>query len=327
MSEHAVGRDEIDQYTQAGYLDARQRSLALKLAGVEPDAARWHRFLDRLFLFFGVTLLVAAIGYFVAFNWEEMGRFTKFGLLELGVIGAAFAAARFAADSLPARAALLGAVLLTGPLLAFIGQTYQTGADSYELFRAWALLALPWTLVARWRLLWCFWLLIANVAGALYFAQAWRPFMGSVFDVTGAAAHLVGNMLFLITIEWAGRERLTGGGRSLERFALVLVIGAATFLYFHFVFENRESSVWQLLTSGVVLVALCWWYRWNQLDIVALVIWSFAGIAIVVGTLAKLLSLSRSDGFSFLLLGVTTIGLSALAAAWLRQLRRTPETI
>ena len=27
MSEHAVGRDEIDQYTQTGYLDARQRDL------------------------------------------------------------------------------------------------------------------------------------------------------------------------------------------------------------------------------------------------------------------------------------------------------------
>ena len=325
MSAGAVGRDEIDQLTEAGHFDATQRGIALEIACVLPNTSQWHRFLGRLFLFFGVTLLIAAIGYFVAYNWDEMGRFAKIALLEIGVIGAALAAARFAPDDLRSRAALLGAVLLTGPLLAFIGQTYQTGADTYELFRAWALLALPWVLVARWRILWCVWLLIANVAVALYFAEAWRPLIGSVFDHRGALVHLVVNALFLLAVEWAGQGRLVGAGRSAERFALALVIGSATFLYFHFLFESVERAFWELPVSIVVFIAVWCWYRLGRLDLVALALWAFAGIGVAVATVAKVLFQGRAESLGFLLVGGTIIGLSAWAASWLRRLHKTTE--
>ena len=325
MSAGAVGRDEIDQLTEAGHFDALRRGIALEIAGVLPNVSQWHRFLGRLFLFFGVTLLIAAIGYFVAYNWDEMGRFAKIALLEIGVIVAALAAARFAPDDLRSRAALLGAVLLTGPLLAFIGQTYQTGADTYELFRAWALLVLPWVLVSRWKILWCFWLLIANVAVALYFAQAWRPLMGSVLDHHGALAHLVLNALFLLAMEWAGQGRLVGAGRSAERLALTLVIGSATFLYLHFLFDSHERAFWELLVSIVVFIAAWCWYRLGRLDMVALALWAFAGIGVVVATVGKLLGQGFAESFGFLLLGGTIIGLSAWAASWLRRLHKTTE--
>jgi len=323
MSEHAIGRDEIDQLAEAGDFNAEQREIALVVAGVSPDASRWHLFLSRVFLTFGVTLLIAAVGYFVAYNWDEMGRFAKIALLEVGVAGAALGAAYFSPGDIRARAALLAAVLLTGPLLAFIGQTYQTGADSYELFRAWALLALPWVVVARWRVLWCFWLLIANVAITLYFAQAWRPLIGSVFDHHGALAHLAGTGFFLVAIEWLGRDRLTGGGRSVERFALSLVIGAATFLFFHFLFDTRERVFWELPLSFAVFGAVWWWYRFKQLDLVALAMWSFAGIAVTVATVSRMLFAVHADGLAFLVVGGTVIGLSAWAAAWLRRLNKT----
>ena len=47
------------------------------------------------------------------------------------------------------KAALLAAALLTGGLLALIGQTYQTGADTFELFATWAALILPWVLAIQ----------------------------------------------------------------------------------------------------------------------------------------------------------------------------------
>ena len=326
MSAQVIGRDEIDQLTQDGHLDAAQRTFALEIAGINPAATQWHRFLGRLFLFFGVTLLIAAVGYFVAYNWDEMGRFAKIALLEVGVVVAVLAAARFGPDELGGRAALLGAVLLTGPLLAFIGQTYQTGADTYELFRAWAWLALPWVLVARWRTLWCLWLLIANVGVALYFAEAWLPLLGSVFNPLGALVHLLGNALFVVAMEWRGQRHLVGAGRSAERLALAIVIGAATFLYFHFLFESRERAIWQLLVSVGVFVAVWCWYRLRQLDLVALAMWSFAGIGLAVATVGKVLSEGRFESWGFLLLGGTIIGLSAWAASWLRRLHKTAET-
>lgn len=325
MSAKAIGRDEIDQLTEAGHFDTGQRAIALEISGVAPDVAQWHRFLGRLFLFFGVTLLIAAVGYFVAYNWDDMGRFAKIALLEIGVIVAVLAGARFSQEDLRGRAALLGAVLLTGPLLAFVGQTYQTGADTYELFRAWALLALPWVWVARWRILWCFWLLIANVSVALYFSEAWRPMMGPVFDQHGALAHLVGNALFLVAMEWVGQERLIGAGRSAERLALALVIGSATFLYFHFLFDSRERVIRELLVCIGVFVAVWCRYRLKKLDLVALAMWSFAGIAVAVATVGKLLIQGHAESIGFLLAGVTSIGLSAWAASWLRRLHKTAE--
>ena len=325
MSAQLIGRDEIDQLTHAGHLDVAQRNLALEIVGINPAASQWHRFLGRLFLFFGVTLLIAAVGYFVAYNWDEMGRFAKIALLEVSVVAAVLAAVRFGSEDLRGRAALLGAVLLTGPLLAFIGQTYQTGADTYELFRAWALLALPWVLVARWRTLWCLWLLIANVSVALYFAEAWLPLLGSVFNPFGALVHLLGNALFVVAMEWRGKEQLVGAGRSAERLALAIVIGAATFLYFHFLFESRERAIWQLLVSVCVFVAVWCWYRLKQLDLVALAMWAFAGIGLAVATVGKVLFQGRFESLGFLLLGGTIIGLSAWAASWLRGLHRTAE--
>ena len=320
-----IGRDEIDQLTQAGHLDAAQRTFALEIAGINPATPQWHHFLGRLFLFFGVTLLIAAVGYFVAYNWDEMGRFAKIALLEVGVVVTALAAAKLTPEDLRSRAALLGAVLLTGPLLAFVGQTYQTGADTYELFRAWALLALPWVLVARWRTLWCLWLLIANVGVALYFAEAWLPLLGSVFNPIGALVHLLGNALFVVAMEWRGQRQLVGAARSAERLALALVIGAATFLYFHFLFESRERAIWQLLVSVAVFVAVWFWYRLKQLDLVALAMWAFAGISLAVATVGKVLLQARFESLSFLLLGGTIIGLSAWAASWLRRLNKTAE--
>ncbi|MET0346849.1 MAG: DUF2157 domain-containing protein [Casimicrobiaceae bacterium] len=52
-------------------------------------------------------------------------------------------------DTLPGKAALVVAALLVGALLALVGQVYQTGADRFELFAAWAVAIVAWVLVAR----------------------------------------------------------------------------------------------------------------------------------------------------------------------------------
>jgi len=68
-----------------------------------------------------------------------------------------------------ARAALLALGLSFGALFALYGQIYQTGADSWELFRAWALVLLPLALLGRQNGLWfCTWF-IANLAFQLYY--------------------------------------------------------------------------------------------------------------------------------------------------------------
>ena len=110
-------------------------------------------------------LLGAGLVFWVAANWPEQTRAFKFNALQAAVLLPALAAL-----ALPRlrTACLLPATLALGALLAFVGQTYQTGADPWQLFAAWAALALPWVLAARRALLWAAWLLLAALALALW---------------------------------------------------------------------------------------------------------------------------------------------------------------
>src|SRR3546814_15416019 len=79
-------------------------------------------------------------------NWNDLGRFAKFGLVGLLLIVAVIGYWRLGVDRAAGKASLLVASILLGALLALFGQTYQTGADTWELFANWAVLMAPWAL-------------------------------------------------------------------------------------------------------------------------------------------------------------------------------------
>ena len=70
--------------------------------------------------------------------------------------------------ALPATALGVLALASVGGLLAFFGQTYQTGADTWQLFALWAALTLPLCLGLRHPLLWIVWLVVAHLAITLW---------------------------------------------------------------------------------------------------------------------------------------------------------------
>src|SRR2546429_10012255 len=62
---------------------------ALDMAGVLPHAQHWRAFLDRLLFWSGAVALAAAVGFFIAHNWNDLGKLAKFGLLQaLGLAAA-----------------------------------------------------------------------------------------------------------------------------------------------------------------------------------------------------------------------------------------------
>ncbi len=67
--------------------------------------------------------------------------------------------------------ALFAAAVLVGPLLGVYGQTYQTGADPWGLFAFWALLILPWVVVAHFTALWILTIALLDTALVLYWIQ------------------------------------------------------------------------------------------------------------------------------------------------------------
>ena len=118
----------------------------------------------------GVAVLAATLGglgvvMWIAANWASMGRVGHFALLQGLVLVMGLGAALK-----PAARAPLGllALLGTGALLAYFGQTYQTGADPWQLFALWAVLVLPLCWGARSDVLWAPWAMVVVTAISLW---------------------------------------------------------------------------------------------------------------------------------------------------------------
>ncbi len=139
-------------------------------AEIRPDAAAWRGFLHFLFLGSGIALFVIGVIFFFAYNWKDLHRFGKFGVMQ-AIIALAVAAHVFLRGS-ASKMSGLGAMLLIGPLFAVFGQVYQTGADAYELFVTWTIAALPFALTGRFAPTWIAWILLAMTSTGLYWAQA-----------------------------------------------------------------------------------------------------------------------------------------------------------
>ncbi len=118
----------------------------------------------------GMAILAAALGglgiiFWIAANWDSLGRSGQFALLQSVVF--VMCAGAYA---LPRARVPLGllALLTTGGLFAYFGQTYQTGADPWQLFALWAVLGLPLCFGIRHDVLWAPWALIALSAVSLW---------------------------------------------------------------------------------------------------------------------------------------------------------------
>ncbi|HEX4893334.1 MAG TPA: DUF4401 domain-containing protein, partial [Hyphomicrobiaceae bacterium] len=168
---------------------------------------------------FGLILRVAA-------NWDDFGR-----LQRIGIVAAVLAVALAVSFMRQARSAgLLVAFAATGGLFAVIGQTYQTGADPWQLFAIWAAVGLPWALAARHDALWLCWSVVAVTAISLWLRTFGTSGLWLVADgvpVTVAAWLMAIGVLALVS-PWSPVKPLIGRSRWSFRIASLLVIALVT---------------------------------------------------------------------------------------------------
>ncbi|MFV0282838.1 MAG: GDYXXLXY domain-containing protein [Castellaniella sp.] len=141
----------------------------VSLASPAHEADSWRRHLVTGLGSLAVVLAGAALVFWVAANWPRMtpdARLTGVqGTLALLVVLVAVLARRGSRWAGP----LAGlAALATGALLALMGQIYQTGADTWELFLTWAVLMLPWLVAIRSAFLALLWVVLLNLALRLF---------------------------------------------------------------------------------------------------------------------------------------------------------------
>ena len=267
-------------------LDAQATQKLQDLAALNREPTALAHWLPR-----GVAVLGAAIGglgiiFWIAANWDTLGRFGRFALLQ-----AFFLVMCLGALWRPTARTPLGllALLAIGGLFAYFGQTYQTGADPWQLFAIWAVLALPLCLGVRSDVLWTPWALVVMTAIPLWvYAHTGHRWL---VDANDLSIHMIGwSAALLLTFALSSAlQRFTGAGPWALRTALTLT------------------------TIMIMVTALGGLF---QHEIAAHYWWGLVMLMLAAGTLASPW-LFEVYGLSAASLGLNTLSVSGLAHAFI----------
>jgi uncharacterized membrane protein len=323
-------RSLLLNWIESGAIDAERSAEAAMVAGIHPLPGRWLHFIDLLLLAAGTLALAGGVVFFIAFNWDALGRFGQFAGVQLLILAAVALYWRLGTATVSAQMALLVAALLLGALLALYGQTYQTGADPWQLFATWALLMLPLAAVGRFAPLWLLWLLLLNLSAALYY-DARFGLLGIAF---ASRDDLVWILFALNSIAWIAWEAAARRfvwlspvglpGRWPARLIATAAGWSITILVLRAIFDTQLPSavlVWAVYLAW--LAALCLVYRRRfpraRGDLYMLAGACLSLIVCLTSLFAHWLLRGSEPAGAFLLLAVLVIGQAAIAAAWLRR--------
>ncbi|MBT9492976.1 MAG: DUF2157 domain-containing protein [Paucibacter sp.] len=322
-----TSRLELFQLSARYGLDAQAAAQLHRLAGLHQQPADLPQRVLR-----GTALLAAGLAglgllMWLAANWGEWGRAARFGLLQFLLLASALGAAL-----LPqVRTALaLFCLLSLGGLLAFFGQTYQTGADSWQLFALWAALGLPLALGARSDLLWAFWAVIVMLAIGLWMqthlAGRW------VAQTTGLSADLavqalaLGLAALLLLLLSPLSRRWTGAGTIALRSAMAMTSAFATAVALSGLFHASTGPQFWLGLCFLLLAAAPLTLSPRHFDLSLLSMLALGMNILLVFSFAQALSPSigplSGDPFKLLLTGVAAALLMAASVSALMRLKR-----
>jgi len=136
-----------------------EKTLAEK---VYSNADSWKKFLKFFLLTLGLGFTVAGVIFFFAYNWADLNKFVKLGLIEALIVATTIMVLLPKIKSGTKNIILTGSSFLVGALFAVFGQIYQTGADAYDFFLAWTLFITLWVIVSNFAPLWLLYIVLIN---------------------------------------------------------------------------------------------------------------------------------------------------------------------
>jgi uncharacterized membrane protein len=315
-----------------------------------PLREAWMRFFNYFALFAGSAFVVVGVLFFFAFNWSELGRFDKLGLIQIVMVIVLLLLARIEKQSsnqrdIYRRTYLFVFSCLTGILFGLIGQIYQTGADTYQLFLVWSLAITPFTWCSRCQFHWLLWIGVTNIAALLFINLHFRSFFGLFVHSDAMIQWFLVLFNGSIIVIWHGLYSKSASGqqeslpneKTLENGRLSwtrsnvlvnllnVVVGInITVLAIEAVF-SRNPSVY----PGVVGLAWILWgagifyyYRYQLLNRFVLSGLCLSIIVIGVSVIIDGFN-SHFDLIGFFISSMFIIVGSAVSAKWLRSLNQT----
>lgn len=316
-----VNVELLNKLQYDGLLNEEAYQAAVKILHPEPD---WYPWARRMLLFFGASLILAGIIFFFAYNWADMNKFLKFGLLEGGIICCVAGVWWRGMANLSGKIILLSAAVLTGVLLAVFGQTYQTGADAYQLFFGWAVLILGWVFISEFAPLWFIWLVLLNTGLVLFWEQAAPVTYG--YEGQYLYLALAGINGVALVLREVGVKR---GVKWLNGEWLRLVLTVAVLVNLTIPVIMLIDDLWccgfeNFIAAGgwfAVIAFGYWCYRKVLKDVnqLALIILNICVVVLALAGKLVFKSFRYHDGSAFFILTLIVLVVVGLAAWWLRK--------
>lgn len=315
-------RSQLIELIEQGTIPEEKINDALKTTKISPDGKSWSTFINNLLLWLGGLALASAVLFFIAYNWSDIGRFGKFGMVEGFIALAIVAYSRFGDHSTASKVSLLVAIICLGVLMALYGQTYQTGADPWQLFFNWALLMLPWAIIGRFSVIWIFWVVLMNTSIVLYY----QTFRGIFWFMSGSENGMLWLIFIFNTILLATWEFLAESWHWLsERWAVRLLAAGSgaslTWLVLHAIFARNDGSYLPGLAWVIWLASMYFIYRKTKPDLFMLAGCCLSVITVVVSFLGEHMLRDGGAG-GFLCLALLVIGMGSGAAFWLKNIHQ-----
>ncbi len=309
----------IQQWTTQGHIPPDKVQTALDIADITPNQRQWRQFLDKLLLANGGGLFLFGVVFFFAFNWQAITRFHKFAMIEALVLASLWAYSHWF-NRPSAKVFIMAASVFVGVLLAFFGQTYQTGADTWQLFATWAMLISPWVFLAQLGALWLLWLVLINLSIVLYH-QVFHGLFGVIFSSEAMQLSLfIFNTLALVCWELAAKRYEWLQGRNEARLLAIASAFSITWLMLQAIFSHHPYAVEIVFAYPVWLMLAYWVYRRRIADLFMLALSSLTLIIITTAFIAK--HFMHSDGAAFFSLAIWVIALSSVFIHWLHNIAK-----
>ena len=221
------------------------------------DKEAWQKFLSLFFISLGIGFTTAGIIFFFAYNWADLNKFFKIGLIEALIVTTTLIVLFSKLDLTIKKILLTGSSLLIGVLFAVFGQIYQTGANAYDFFLGWTLFITLWVIISNFAPLWLIFVLLVNTTVILYsqqVAQEWSE----IFNYT---LLFVINSVFLISALLI--KHFIEGDHPPAWFSNSVAITAVFFStvgIYYGIFEEKEFTFYVLFLLTSLLYGLGIYY-------------------------------------------------------------------
>ncbi len=317
-------RQLVEALFADGKITHEAREYALNLLY---PARRWGLWVSRLLLALGVTLTLSGFLYFYAFNWAAIPDMVKLGSIEGALIACMGGALWRGLETRGGKFFALGAATLIGVFLAVFGQVYQTGADAWELFAAWALLILPFCAASCFAPVWGLWLAVANTGLYLF----WNHYLPLHAHTDGLIYPLLGlfNTGVLAIREILDKRMPWLSPAWTRNLPAVIALCCAVVPLVCLVLGWKDATP-AMGYGGVIGILILGgfygFFRYVKTDVHALAGTLLAGCVVAESALFKMMDIRELGGAGMLLLlGVATITLFASVIVWLRNLSKELE--